>query len=408
MTLQQSDQLIAAWQQRLSAAAQNLMDLHAQPTYQRLAGADRVPKADLGGITEARVRPALAAMGTLFQNFDLLQQNVDKAARIRKDMPSFFGGDAELREIERLLCGKSIKLPSVSVPLEQRDLLSALENVEWITPNDLMNAMARSFGAARDVVLAVHMAWEKLGRMLDATEQEVKSLEQLAARLAVAQSPELDRARLMLVKLRSKIESDPLGCSDQLDQDVQPVVARLKSELDLTAGAKQDAENGLASARLLLDRLKSAHQLAIAAVEEFQQKISECGSPRAPMPEEKIAALEEWLERLRAKLGEGLAKPVLVGLRNWNNAARKCVAEEEGACAANRAPLEARSELRGRLDALKAKARGYGLAEDPALVEIAEQAAALLYARPTPLDRAAALVKSYESKLNGRTAQARS
>jgi hypothetical protein len=65
-----------------------------------------------------------------------------------------------------------------------------------------------------------------------------------------------------------------------------------------------------------------------------------------------------------------------------------------------------RNELRGRLDALKAKARAYALAELDDLVAIAEKAKSLLYQRPTPLQEAAASVAEYEAKLNFEAAKA--
>ena len=59
--------MLEGWHLRLTSAAQNLMDLHALPTYQRLAGTDGQPKAALTGATAARVHPILNAMGTLFK-----------------------------------------------------------------------------------------------------------------------------------------------------------------------------------------------------------------------------------------------------------------------------------------------------------------------------------------------------
>jgi hypothetical protein len=88
-------------------------------------------------------------------------------------------------------------------------------------------------------------------------------------------------------------------------------------------------------------------------------------------------------------------------MRNWNLAAQDCVSKERAAYAANRAPIETRDELRGRLDALQAKARCYGVAEVDRLHELAQQAEQLLYARPTLLDRAQAAVTAYERAVSG-------
>ncbi len=92
--------------------------------------------------------------------------------------------------------------------------------------------------------------------------------------------------------------------------------------------------------------------------------------------------------------------PLTVGLRNWTAAARQTLQAEQEALGEARRQLGLRSELRGRLDALKAKARAYGVAELDELAGIADRAKALLYQRPTPLQEAAAAVSEYESKLN--------
>ena len=60
--LEQIDQLLADWRKKVDFVGHNLMDLYGLPTYQRLSGTSGFPKAQLTGITEARVTPALEAM----------------------------------------------------------------------------------------------------------------------------------------------------------------------------------------------------------------------------------------------------------------------------------------------------------------------------------------------------------
>jgi uncharacterized protein YfaS (alpha-2-macroglobulin family) len=117
--------------------------------------------------------------------------------------------------------------------------------------------------------------------------------------------------------------------------------------------------------------------------------------------DEKVAGLREWLDRLDRKLAEGAVDAVGVGLRNWQVAARESAVQDRAAATASRAAIAARLELRGRLDALKAKARAYGLAESEAFAEISRDAEALLYARPTDLNRATDSVVAYERMLSG-------
>lgn len=111
MTLREIDAALAAWNSRLGAAAQNLMDLQADPTYQELSGSGGVSKVRITGVTASRVEPALGAMVTVFQHFGLLNHTIERASQLRKNLPTLFGSDQKLREIEEVLSGKSIHLP---------------------------------------------------------------------------------------------------------------------------------------------------------------------------------------------------------------------------------------------------------------------------------------------------------
>ena len=68
--------------------------------------------------------------------------------------------------------------------------------------------------------------------------------------------------------------------------------------------------------------------------------------------------------------------------------------------------MEARNELRGRMEALKAKARAFGVAEGREANELGSKAEALLYARPTPVQQAAAAVAQFEVWLRGQARRA--
>ena len=92
-----------------------------------------------------------------------------------------------------------------------------------------------------------------------------------------------------------------------------------------------------------------------------------------------------------------------MGLDNWNSAARSCVSDVQKIHAANTAPLELRNELRGRLNALKAKAQALSVEDDVGLRTAATEAEVLLFTRPTPIDRATDAVARYQALLNQRT-----
>jgi len=97
MTLREIDDALAAWNSRLGAAAQNLMDLQAEPAYQQLAGTGGAPKAPTTGVTAVKVEPALGAMVNVFQHFGLLNETIDRAAVLRRNLPALFGNGSETR-----------------------------------------------------------------------------------------------------------------------------------------------------------------------------------------------------------------------------------------------------------------------------------------------------------------------
>lgn len=401
MTLQQIDDVLSAWNSRLDAAAQNLMDLQAEPAYQQLAGLTGTQRMQLTGATATRVEPALGAMVTVFRSLSLLKDTVERASTMRRSLSAFFGGEQKLREIEELLCGKSIHLPPVTVPLEQRTLVSGAQNVESVTPTELLNTMMQAFQSAKDAVVAVDGAWKSLGLALDRTGGRITALRARAAVFGAGDLTDLAAAERSFQEMRANVQSDPLGASTEMDAKIQPVLARLEAVLEAKARLGAEIACELTAARARLEALSNLHQDAIAACDEVRAKIIGCGALPSPLAEETLAGLREWLDRLQKKSAEGMLEPIAFGLKNWKTAAGDSMEKEKAALAANRAPIETRNELRGRLDALKAKARAYGVAEHDRMIELSQQAETLLYTRPMPLDLAVAAIARYEKMMGG-------
>ncbi len=394
------DQLIADWKNKVNIAGQNLLELQELPTYQRLCGSFGFPPVKLTGITATRVTPALEAMNDLFQHFDLLVQTVDKAIKLRQQLPRFLSTQ-KIAEIAQLLTGASIELPMVQTPLAQRELLTGAIATK-ITPAQLLEVMQNAFSVARDAVLAVDDAWKQMEVMLADAEAEIFFLQNLAMSLNQDCQSELIQAASTLAYLCRSIEQDPLGTSAVFQQQVQPMLAGVKATLEQVIKQQHQIREKLATASNLLEQLKEIHVKAIAAFAECQDKVLDQSILLPPLPENQIEALRQWLMKLETKLAEGLVNPIIVGLDNWTIKAREYIASEQQAYAVNNAPLQTRRELRGRLDALQAKAMARGLIEDSILTELALQAKQLLYSRPTPLNKAAELISQYEKRLNGK------
>lgn len=400
MILEQIDQLLADWRKKVDLVGQNLIDLHGLATYQRLCGGSGFPKVHLMGVTKARVTPALEAMNDLFQHFDLLVMTVNKAVELRRQVPLFFGSEQKIQEIEHILTGPSIQLTVVQIPLAQRGLLSAPEAANAIAPNELLAAMTDAFQVAKDAVLAVDEAWSRLELTLIDTEAEIVSLQKLADSLGQGSLIELSAARQKITSLYTSIESDPLGVSANFDGEVKPLIARVRTTLEQLVQQQNQIRENFAIAHSLLKQLIELHCQAETAFAESREKVVDHSTLSTSLAQEQIEALSQWLTRLETKFAEGLLTPVRVGLENWTAKVKEYIAAEKRAYTANKAPVELRQELRGRLDALKIKALARGLAEDATLTELAQKAKQLLYTRPTPLDKAAELVSQYEKRLN--------
>ena len=204
MTLEQIDQLAADWKAKVNFVSQNLIDLHGCTTYQRLAGQDRTPKTPLKGITQSLVTPALEAMNELFQHFKLLLNTLNRAAKLRKQIPRFLASEQKIQEIEQILIKPSIQLSSVQTPLAHRGLLTPGETANAIAPEKLLMVMKNAFQVAKDRVLAVDEAWLRLEPTLAAEVQSI-SLQKLANSLGQGRFSELVTARNAIAKVKEGI-----------------------------------------------------------------------------------------------------------------------------------------------------------------------------------------------------------
>jgi hypothetical protein len=400
VNLEEVDKLLAEWKRKLDVVGQNLIDLHGLSTYQRLCGVSGFPKVTLSGVTLSRVTPALQVMHDLFQYFELLAQTVEKAIQIRTSLSKFLASQQRIQEIVELFTNPSIQLSIVPVPLAQRNLLSSPQSTNSITPEELLQLMINSFQVAKDVVFAVEEIWLRLEPKLYDIEVDIRRLQRQAEELNVDCVDELLVISQNLSLLRTNIESDPLGVNEEFFRIIQPQILKIQVILKESRQQRQTLQQELINARNQLSELLKIHHQAEAAFDESKMKIAESGKLIYPAKSEEIQALLVWLEKLEIKFNEGLFNPVRVGLQNWTIKVKEYIASEQRAYIVNKGLVETRAELRGRLDALQAKALGLGLVEDGRLVEIALQAKQLLFAQPTFLERATELVLQYEKYLN--------
>jgi hypothetical protein len=400
LTLEQLDQLLTEWRQKIDRISQNLLDLHGLSTYQRLTSTAASP---LTGITQVQVAPILEVMANLFQQFEQLLAVIDRASQLRQQVPRWLVSEQKVLAIEALLIGNSIQWIEPPVPLQQRGLLTAVELQQVMTPEQVLTAMTVAFEQVRDVVLAVDVAWSELAAQLGQAERQLEIFRHAAANMVANPlfEAELGTIQTAIIKLRSQVETDPLGAQSGFAQQIAPAIAHLNTALEHSQRQQADRQARLQQTQDSLAHLKELHQQAIATAQECQEKISGVPVPPAMAPAH-LDALTSWLTRLTATLAEGNIHAATVGLDNWMAKTKEYIALQDNAMREQRQLLETRQELRGRLNALQAKALARGLSEDATLTQLALQAKQLLYARPTPLNQAITLVTAYEQRLNNR------
>ena len=401
LTLTQIDRLLLDWQQKGDAANQNLLDLYDLSAYQRLSGMGN-PPSNVTGTTQQQASTALTAIDRLFEYLELFNQQIDRARKLRRELPSLFVSNIQLQEIEHLLTGMSIDLPQIQIPLANRNLIGADRQMRSISLEELLDRMMVAFIIARDTFVAVETAWIELESKLIITHRSLVDLQQLAQKLQVTIPASLVSAQANFDNFQLQIERDPLGVNLACVRDLNPLINSTRRELETLAQQRHQLQADFVTAPQLLQQLRQLNQDSIAANTESQSKIRHSLPIVSPVPAEEIAELERWLERLVAKFESGIIPPVRVGLTNWLAKVRAYTTAAESALRANRLPLDTRQELRGRLDALTAKALAKRQAEDPVLADLTAQAREVLYTSPTDLNLAIDLVRKYEQQLNQR------
>jgi hypothetical protein len=337
MTLDQIDHLLAEWRGKLDIAAQNLVDLRSHPTYLQLSA-----RSDLTGATLARVEPMLASMVNLFDYFDKLQNWMAQAEEARKAVPRVFVSPDKIDEVARIVTARSMA--------------------------DLLAKLTQELASAKQVVLDIDSIWTLLNHQLDALERDGKGLEQ---RIAVT---------------RQLIAADPLGAQVETETLTQLVTRRVGLKEEIIKSAQ------------LLKNIEAIHARASDAYEDAARKIQSL-SLREPCSPQTLSALHQWLKTLTIKLEEGAWDAVAIGIENWRQSADRCLQSEVAAEEANLTPVRLRRELRGRLDALKAKAVAKGKSEDVELSTLSKQARDTLQTNRTSLDQAEQIVRDYEKRL---------
>lgn len=410
ITSAQLDELLKDWQQKLGAVSQNLYDLDNLPTYQRLAGTSGMPQARLTGKTQTLVAGAMSDLDRLFQSFELLRQTVDQAKEMRDRLPRFGKVDEKIAEIITFLSAESIELPVDASPLASRDLGVVASHFQKVTPISVLITMSKLFQSAAAVIFQVDAAWNKLEPQLlllyDQTRPIETQIYQLAQQypgpLPEGLQKQLEQVRSQIKSAQIEIDRDPIAAAETSLVDVEAPLNAIVLTITELAQTREQVAQSLDAAQRSFQRLETLNIESIAKFTELREKVLNPSGLKAPLTQDHLSGLHQWLNKLQTTAHLGNVIPVKVGLTKWQAQLDYAIAYEQSALTSNNAPLQHRSELRGRLLVLKAKAKALGFAEEPPLADLEQQVQQMLYSRPSDLGRASTVLQTYEQALNSR------
>ncbi len=265
---------------------------------------------------------------------------------------------------------------------------------------ELLAEIRRRYDALRGAVADIDLLWTSILPRIEAAKSTLERLEGDVDDLGVPE-PLIKRARALAEDLAERLVADPASVHSKdglnLDQQVAAAakqVASLRSGHENLSADLGATEELLASLRVLLARASSARDEASAKVANPEGLVR--------VPSEAILdgpdGLGVRLDQLFETKGNTWSQQRTL-LDAWLSTARKLETQLSSAVQANRAPIEARNELRGRLRAYTAKMAAMGLAEDLELVELADRARESLYSAPTELSTAEAAITDLAARL---------
>lgn len=371
----------------VAAMAGNLVELDQNPDRQELG------RSTLTGRTATAWAGAGTALEGLWQGHRQLTEVIATAEALRGQRRMT---DADRAAFQHQVLGPSITLSTATVPLAQRGLLGSGQVVSTCTPAELLSAMEASFQTAVAVVTAAGEAWR---RGVPAAAEAADALQRVRGLTRQAGAPAADRlldeADRLLGDITRVLLSDPLGADLSGLARVTELVARADAERTSAAELQASLTQRLRDARTLLAELDAAQTAAGAAGDAAAGRFpgEQIITVRRTDPRPELAAIEA----LAAAGHWALISPRLSA---WRRQTTEHLTALQEATARNAALLAERNELRGRLDAYRAKALSRGLGEDPVLSPLAQAARDHLHQAPCDLAAARTAVDTYQDALS--------
>ncbi|MEW2414967.1 hypothetical protein AB0953_14750 [Streptomyces sp. NPDC046866] len=367
------------------------------------AGRRLLEGAELTGVTAQRWSAADAAITRLWRYFEAYSGALEAAREIRerRRRPS----REDLAELTERLRGPGVLIAGAAA---EGGALA-----ERLSLADLVARMNELYASSLDVVVAADSVWSALPARIDLLAAELRRTRSLAHSVGVrpGEHPSgdvLEAVTAELAELRAQVIADPLAFWQPVSGSSAPGGGRpdtarydraalaledVRREIEAVLAVRQDAEQRLIGLRDVLSRADRTLAEARAARTEVLAKIAASEVPAVSGPptalQEQLALAADHRRNARWHRLSPLLEALEVRAEEELRRARESLT-------AVTAPLAVRAELRGRLDAYRAKVVRHGLAEDPLLVERYDAARRMLWSAPCDLRAAEQAVLRYQ------------
>lgn len=375
------------------------------------AGRRLLEGAALTGVTQERWAATEHRITLLWAYFDAYAGTL-RAAHDLRARRRWLSRD-DLVELTELLRGESVTVAGGAGSGHSPSVTGPAKLTERFTLEELVARMNDLYAHSLDMVVAADAVWSALPARIDLLAAELARTRHLAHSVGVrpGEHPagdDLERITRALTALREQVISDPLAFwqraegssapgggrahTDRYDREAR-ALEEVRREIEAVLTVRQDAEARLGRLRDVLSRADRTLAEARSARGEVLAKIAASEVPAVSGPP---TALQEQLAKAsdyRRNAQWHRLSPLLESLEE--KAEDELLRARESLTAVT-APLAVRAELRGRLDAYKAKVARHGHAEDPLLVERYDAARRMLWSAPCDLRVAEQAVLRYQ------------
>ncbi|MFD9421636.1 MULTISPECIES: hypothetical protein [unclassified Streptomyces] len=374
------------------------------------AGRRLLEGAELTGVTRDRWATTDRAITLLWGYFDAYAGALAQAREVRARRR--YPNRDDLVALTGLLRGDDITVANTAA-VPDPSLTGPARLSERFTLEELVSRMNELYARSLDMVVASDSVWSALPARIDLLAAELHRTRSLAHSVGVrpGEHPagdDLAEITQELTTLRMQVISDPLafwlpGPGSAAPGGGRPDTTRydraaraledVRREIEAVLAVRQDAEQRLVQLRDVLSRADRTLAEARSARGEVLAKIAASEVPAVSGPptalQERLAAASDY----RRYAQWHRLSPLLESLER--EAEDELMRARESLTSVT-APLAVRAELRGRLDAYKAKVARHGLAEDPVLIERYDAARRMLWSAPCDLRVAGQAVLRYQ------------